>query len=115
MKVPTSIIDPIPTQLFKSCFASLGSFVLNIITDSLCCGMVPAAFKMAAVTPVPKKTPVDFDNLNNFRPISNLPFIAKILERIVTSQLHTHLIDNNLFEALQSGFRKLHSTETYFS
>ncbi len=112
MKVATSIIDPIPTQLFKSCFASLGSVVLNIINDSLCCGMVPAAFKIAAVTPVPKKSPVDFDNLNSFCPISNLPFIAKILERIVASQLNTHLIDNNLFEPLQSGFRKLHSTET---
>ncbi len=36
MKVATSIIDPIPTQLFKSCFASLGSVVLNIINDSFC-------------------------------------------------------------------------------
>ncbi len=112
MKVATSIIDPIPTQLFKSCFASLCSAVLNIINYSLCCGMVPAAFKIAAVTPVPIKTPVDFDNLNNVWPISNLPFIAKILERIVASQLQTHLIDNNLFEPLQSGFRKLHNTET---
>ncbi len=55
MKVATSIIDPIPTQLFNSCFASLGSVVLNIINDYLCCGMVPAAFKIAAVTPVQKK------------------------------------------------------------
>ncbi len=44
MKVATSIIDPI--QLFKSCFASLGSVVLDIINDSLCCGVVSAVFKI---------------------------------------------------------------------
>ncbi len=55
---------------------------------------------------------MDFDNLNNYRPISNLPFLAKILEQTVASQLLSHLSSNNLFEPLQSGFRKLHSTET---
>ena len=38
--------------------------------------------------------------------------MAKILERIVASQLLSHLSGNNLFEPLQSGFRKMHSTET---
>ncbi len=52
----------------------------------ICCGMVPAEFNIAAVK---KKTPVDFDNLNNFLPISNLPFIAKILERIVVCIIDT--------------------------
>ncbi len=112
MKVATSIIDPIPTQLFKSCFASLGSVVLNIINYSFCVVEWCQQHLNCCCNPCPQKTPVDFDNLNNFRPISTLPFIAKILEHIVASQLHTHLIDNNLFEPLQSGFRKLHSTET---
>ncbi len=52
------------------------------------------------------------DDFNNFHPISNLPFLAKILERVVASQLCSHLTTNNLFEPLQSGFRKFHSTET---
>uniref|UniRef100_A0A3P9Q946 Reverse transcriptase domain-containing protein n=1 Tax=Poecilia reticulata TaxID=8081 RepID=A0A3P9Q946_POERE len=42
----------------------------------------------------------------------NLPFISKILEKIVASQLHTYLSNNNLYELFQSGFRPLHSTET---
>ncbi len=112
MKATTCVLDPLPTSLFKSCFDSLCPAVLSIVNDSLGTGVVPAALKTAALTPVPKKHNADLDNLNNYRPISNLPFLAKILERVVALQLHNHLIVNNLFEPLQSGFRKFHSTET---
>ncbi len=112
MKATTSRVDPVPSCLFKSCFDFLCPVVLSIINDSLCTGVVPAALKIAAVTPVPKTNNMDFDNLNNFRLISNLPFLAKILEQTVASQLLSHLSSNNLFKPLQSGFRKLHNTET---
>lgn len=112
LKASTSRVDPIPSCLFKSCFDSLSPVVLRIINNSLCTGVVPAALKIAAVTPVPKTNNMNFDNLNNFRPISNLPFLAKILEQTVASQLLSHLSSNDLFEPFQSGFRKLHSTES---
>jgi len=112
MKATTSIVDPVPTCLFKACFSCFGHVVLSIVNYSLCSGVVPAAFKIAAVTPVPKKMNVELDNFHNYHPISNLPFLAKILERTVTSQLYAHLTINNLFEPLQSGFCKFHSTET---
>ncbi len=51
-------------------------------------------------------------DLGNFRPISNLPFISKILERVVFTQLHSFLKFNSLYDTFQSGFRKLHSTES---
>ncbi len=113
MKPVTSLLGPIPTSLFQSCFASLCPVVLSIIYDSLCTGVVPPSFKIAEVTPVPKKTNIDYENLSNFRPISNLHFLVKILERLVASQLISHLTENNLFELLQSGFRKFYSTETF--
>ena len=59
-----------------------------------------------------KKPSLDPAVLSNFRPISNLPFLSKTLERAVASQLMKHLTDNNLLESLQSGFRWHHSTET---
>uniref|UniRef100_A0A672FCK8 Reverse transcriptase domain-containing protein n=1 Tax=Salarias fasciatus TaxID=181472 RepID=A0A672FCK8_SALFA len=59
-----------------------------------------------------KKPGLDPSNFNNFYPISNLPFLSKILEKSVASQLHNHLITNNIYEQFQSGFRPLHSTET---
>ena len=54
----------------------------------------------------------DPTELNHYRPISNLPFISKTLDRVVATQLQSHLDTNNLHEPLQSGFRPKHSTET---
>ena len=48
----------------------------------------------------------------NFRPVSNLPFISKILEKVVLTQLQKHLSENDLLEIRQSAYRKKHSTET---
>lgn len=59
-----------------------------------------------------KRPGADPSNFNNFRPISNLPFISKILEKTVATQIHSHLSHNNLYEQFQSGFRPFHSTET---
>ncbi len=92
MKATTCMLDILPTSLFKSCFDSLCPAVLSIVNDSLRTGVVPAALKTAAVTPVPKKHNADLDNLNNYRPISNLPFLANILECVVALQVHNHLI-----------------------
>ena len=50
--------------------------------------------------------------LANYRPISNLPFLSKILEKVVANQLCNFLHHNSLFEDFQSGFRVHHSTET---
>ena len=50
--------------------------------------------------------------MNNFRPVSNLPFISKLLEKIVLLQLQKHLVDNDLLEVCQSAYRRDHSTET---
>uniref|UniRef100_UPI0037E8D203 uncharacterized protein n=1 Tax=Semicossyphus pulcher TaxID=241346 RepID=UPI0037E8D203 len=58
-----------------------------------------------------KKPGLDPDIPNNYHPISNLPFLSKILEHTVASKL-THLDSNQLYEPFQSGFRSHHSTET---
>ncbi len=112
MKATTCVLDPLPTSLFKSSLDSLCPAVLSIVNDSLCTGVVPAALKTAALTPVPKKYNADLDNLNNYHPISNLPFLATLFECVVALQLHNHHIVNHLFEPLQTGSRKCHSTET---
>lgn len=55
---------------------------------------------------------LDPNVLGNFRPISKLPFLSKVLERIVYSQLIDHLNEHQLFEIFQSGFKAMHSTES---
>ena len=64
------------------------------------------------VQPLLKKPNLDPSILSNFRPISKLPFLSKVLEREVYVQLQSFLINNNIYEKFQSGFRTAHSTET---
>ncbi len=59
-----------------------------------------------------KQEPNRTEDLVNYRPISNLPFLSKILEKVVSSQLYSFLEKNYICEDFQSGFRPSHSTET---
>lgn len=62
--------------------------------------------------PIIKKLGLNPDNPSNFHPISNLPFLSKILQHALAYQLRTHLTPYNLFESFQSGFQWKHSTKT---
>ena len=75
-------------------------------------GQVPSYFKQAVVQPLLKKPNLDVSLHSNYRPISKLPFISKILEKIVANQLLTVLDEHFIFDKFQSGFRQKHSTET---
>jgi hypothetical protein len=59
-----------------------------------------------------KKSNLEFEEYSNFRPISNLKFLSKIIEKAVATQLMEHLVNNNLEEPLQSAYKRFHSTET---
>ncbi len=86
--------------------------LLAIINSSLSLGYVPKNFKLAVIKPLIKNPQLDPKDLVNYRPISNLPFLSKILEKVVSSQLYSFLEKNDIFEDFQSGFRPYHSTET---
>ena len=64
------------------------------------------------VRPRLKKSSLDSDVLNNYRPVSNLPIVSNIIEKVVDARLEEHLRENDLHEPLQSAYRKHHSTET---
>ena len=112
LKSSTSPLDPLPSDLVKTCSTSLTPLITDIINSSLTSGTVPKPLKLAAVTPLLKKPGLDPDDPNNFRPISNLPLLSKLLEKTAAAQLTHHLHSNNLYETFQSGFRTHHSTET---
>ncbi len=86
--------------------------LLNIINSSLSIGHVPKPFKLAVIKPFITKPKLDPCELANYRPISNLPFMSKILEKVASAQLCSFLLKNYIYEEFQSGFRPRHSTET---
>ena len=105
-------LDPLPTSLLKENMSSILPLITEIVNDSLSSGHVPEEFKVAHVTPLLKNTSPDKNVLKNYRPVSNLPFVSKVLERAVAKQLQNYLTVNNLHEPRQSAYRKHHSTET---
>lgn len=86
--------------------------ITSIINRSLEVGEFPATFKQGLVTPLLKKSDLDHEILKNYRPISNLPFLGKMIERVVAMQFKHHLVINNLYTKTQSAYRVYHSTET---
>ena len=101
-----------PTWMLKKCIAVFLPILTLLINLSLASGEFCAEFKKAHVIPLLKKFDLDRNILKNYRPVSNLPFLSKLIERIVCRQLIAHLIRNNLYEFYQSAYRALHSTET---
>ena len=105
-------LDPLPTILLKACLDVLIKPVTDIINASLCSGLFPEDFKCAHVNPVLKKTTLPKEELNSYRPISNLSFISKILETVVANRFSSHIYINGLTNASQSAYKQFHSTET---
>jgi len=105
-------LDPLPTSLLKKCLPVLAPTIANIVNLSLSTGVFPSNFKQSIVTPLIKKPSLDKENFNNYRPISNLSFLSKLVERIVKNRLDQHLAQNSLYNAYQSAYTKFHSTET---
>ena len=112
MNSSSSSLDPIPTPLLKSCLSAIIPIMRYIINSIMSTGEVPSSLKIAAIRPVLKKHNLDPEILANYRPISNLPFLAKVLEKAIALQLQEHLKSHQLYEIFQSGFRASHSTET---
>ena len=68
--------------------------------------------KLAHITLLAKNVGLDREDLKNYRPISNLTFVGKLIERVVLRRLNSHLDCNHLNVPWQSGYKKSHSTET---
>uniref|UniRef100_A0A3B1J4V1 Reverse transcriptase domain-containing protein n=1 Tax=Astyanax mexicanus TaxID=7994 RepID=A0A3B1J4V1_ASTMX len=99
-------------NIFKDVLYSLATDLQQIVNSSLVSGTFPKSLKTAAIKPLLKKRTLDPSVLNNYRPVSNLPFIAKIIEKIAFNQISNFLDTNRYFDKFQSGFRSNHSTET---
>ena len=108
----TCELDPAPTWLVKDMRGLLSPFISLPINKSLTAGCFSAAFKEASVRPLLKKVGLDAGDQKSFRSVSNLPFLSKLLKRVVQARLQAFLESNRLMPKTQSAYRKYHSTET---
>jgi hypothetical protein len=85
---------------------------LTMLVNICLCNGMPLIYKSARIIPPLKKSNLDPELLSNYRPVSNLHFISKLIERTVVIQLTRFIRDNNLFDPNQSAYRHSHSCET---
>ena len=104
--------DPIPTWLTKKCIDYLVPIITVVINLSLSSWNMPSNLKEAIFIPLIKKACLDPEIFNHFRPISNLTYLSKLIEKVVATRLFDYMTTNGLHECLPSSYKKYHSTET---
>lgn len=107
----TSPNDPMPAELMKENIDSLLPYLVKIVNSSLQSGSMDN-LKEGIVTPLIKDSFLDRNDLKNYRPITQLSFLSKLIERVVLKRLNSHMMNNNLNCDSQHGYKKHHSTET---
>ena len=102
-------LDNLPAKFLRDTADSIASPLTHIINLSLQSSVIPNDFKSGRVLPLFKSGSVS--DTDNYRPITILPILSKVLEKCVHNQLMTYLEENNLLCSQQFGFRKKRSTE----
>jgi hypothetical protein len=105
-------LDPVPTWLVKRAATVLAPILSLMCNASMRSGKFPDLHKHAVVYPRLKKPSLDADDLNSYRPISNLSFVSKLVERVTARRFVDHAEQNKLFPVKQSAYRRNHNTET---
>ena len=101
--------DGITVHMLRTTFAVVGPHLLKLVNTSIVSGELPLDWKAATVTPLYKKG--NTADPGNYRPISILPVVAKLAERVVCSQLMHYLSSHHVLCPQQYGFRPGLSTE----
>ena len=105
-------LDPLSACLLSTNLDVLMPVIVRIVNLSLKSGSMPSKLKEAVLKPLLKKKNLDHTEFKNYRPVSNLSFLSKVIEKAVALQLISYLEDNHPYELLQSAYKKSHSTET---
>ena len=86
--------------------------ILCIVNLCFSSGVFPTSCKSSILFPLIKKPGLDPEILKNYRPVANLSFISKIIEKAIATQIHDHLINNYIVDNFQSVYKIGHSCET---
>ena len=112
MNKTTCSSDPFPTTLLMSRLHAIISIIQHIVNLCLTTGDFPSSCKSSIVISLIKKPRLDREMLNKYRPISNLSFLFKVIEKVISIRILGHILDNNIVASFQSAYRAGHSCET---
>ena len=105
-------LDPIPTDLLKVVLPEVIEELVILVNCQFDTASFPKLYKKAIVRPLLKKQGLDIENMKNYRPVSNLSFEHKFIERVVFNQIDIYLQQFSLYSKFQSAYRSNHSCET---
>ena len=109
--IKTSTEDPLPAKFLKIVIDEALPCLTKLVNQSLSEGSMDGV-KLSVLDPLLKKAGLDIDIKKNYRPVNNLVFFSKLIERIVKEQLDQHMTTNRLHSGSQFGYKLFHSTET---
>ncbi|XP_078533261.1 uncharacterized protein LOC144819163 [Lissotriton helveticus] len=104
--------DPYPPKILKEIADLVSPGLTDIFNSMFRSGSFPSIWKDTSILPLLKKPSLEPTDPNNYRPIARLPLPAKIIDKIMNSQLTQFINDNDLLDSSQFGFRREPSTET---
>lgn len=105
-------LDPINVSKMESLYVFAAPFIKKVIDKCFDEDIFVSSEKQSLIHPLIKKKGLDQENMANYRPVSNLTFLSKIIERAMLDQLNSTFMANNIIPVHQSAYRKQHSTET---
>ena len=109
--IKTCFEDPIPSKLMQPSVDVIIPVLTKLTNKSLIEGSMNG-IKESVIDPLLKKAGLDADEKKNFRPVNNLLFLSKLIERVVDKQLNNHMTRNCLHESSQFAYKQFHNTET---
>ena len=102
-------LDPMPISLLFECLDAIMPVLTNIVNTSLTTGKYPSIYKTAIVKPLLKKPTLDPNELKNYRPVSNLSFMSKVLEKVILAHVFSYLNSHNLISEFHSAYHSGHT------
>ena len=112
MNKTTCVSDPFPTKLLMSHLPAIVDINLGIVNLCFESAVFLLSCKSSVIIPLIKKPGLDSEVLKNYRPVANLPFLSKVIEKAIAIQIHKHLSTTGIIDDFQSAYKAGHSCET---
>ena len=102
MTKTTCTLDILPTSMLltSDLWIDMLVYIVNLCITT---GQFPNTLKSAVVKPLLKKPTLDQHIMKNYRPVSNLPFLSKVIEKVIVKQLTAHMLKHDIFEEFANG------------